>query len=134
MFKRGSITKDMKHYLVNSDVKFDKLQANPTVHKSGIPLRTIVNVGNHPTANMAEIVEHELAENVRSLPSFIQDTTFFLNKLSTINQPLPNNCLMFCIDAQALYPSVPRKKRAKQPKKLSRKDQIKTYQLMKYSE
>jgi hypothetical protein len=75
MFKRRSITKDMKHYLVNSDVKFDKLQANPTVHKSGIPLRTIVNVGNHPTANMAEIVEHELAENVRSLPSFIQDTT-----------------------------------------------------------
>jgi hypothetical protein len=39
---------------------------------------------------MEEIVEHELAENVRSLPSFIQDTTFFLNKLSTINQPLPN--------------------------------------------
>jgi hypothetical protein len=53
--------------LVNSDVKFVKLQANPKVHKSGIPLRTIVNVGNHPTANMAEIVEHELAENVRSI-------------------------------------------------------------------
>jgi hypothetical protein len=33
----------MKHYLVNSDVKFGKLQANPKVHKSGIPLRTIVN-------------------------------------------------------------------------------------------
>jgi hypothetical protein len=130
MFKRRSITKDMKHYLVNSDVKFGKLQANPKMHKSGIPLRTIVNVGNHPTANMAEIVEHELAENVRSLLSFIQDTTDFLNKLSTINQLLPNNCLMFCMDVKALYPSVPRKKRAKQPKKLSRKDQIKTYQLM----
>jgi hypothetical protein len=47
MFKRGSITKDMKHYLVNSDVKFGKLQANPKVHKSGIPLRTIVNVGKY---------------------------------------------------------------------------------------
>ena len=52
---------------------------------------------------MAEIVEHELAENVRSLPSFIQDTTDFLNKLSTINQPLPNNCLMICMDVKALY-------------------------------
>jgi hypothetical protein len=29
----------MKHYLVNSDVKFGKLQANPKVYKSGIPLR-----------------------------------------------------------------------------------------------
>jgi hypothetical protein len=57
---------------------------NPKVYKSGIPLRTIVNVGNHHTANMAEIVEHELAENVRSLPSFIQDTTYFLNKLSRV--------------------------------------------------
>jgi hypothetical protein len=37
----------MKHYLVNSDVKFGKLQANPKVHKSGIPLRTIVNVGKY---------------------------------------------------------------------------------------
>jgi hypothetical protein len=91
VFKRGSITKDMKHYLVNSDIKFGKLHANPKVHNRGIPLRTIVNVGNHPTANMAEIVEHELAENVRSLPSFIQDTPYFLNKLSTINQPLRNN-------------------------------------------
>ena len=33
-FKRGSITKDMKHYLVNSDVKFGKLQVNPKVYKS----------------------------------------------------------------------------------------------------
>jgi hypothetical protein len=49
----------MKHYLVNSDVKFGKLQANPKVHKSGIPLRTKVNVGNQHTANMAEIVEQE---------------------------------------------------------------------------
>jgi hypothetical protein len=58
---------------------------------------------------MAEIVEHELAENVRSLLSFIQDTTDFLNKLSTINQLLPNNCLMFCMYVKVLYPSVPRK-------------------------
>ena len=83
---------------------------------------------------MAEIVEHELAENGRSLPSFIQDTTDFLNKLSTINQPLPNNCLMFCMDVIALYPSVPRKEACEAAKKLSKKDQIKTYQLMKYSE
>jgi hypothetical protein len=47
MFKQGFITKDMKHHLVNSDVKFGKLQANPKVHTSGIPLRTIVNVGKY---------------------------------------------------------------------------------------
>ena len=58
---------------------------------------------------MAQIVENELTENVRSLPSYIKDTTDFLNKLSSIKQPLPENCLMFCMDVKALYPSVPRK-------------------------
>ena len=76
MFKRGSITQDMKHCLVNSDVKFGKLQANPKVYKSWIPPRTIVNVGNHPPANMTEIVEHKLAKNVRSIPSFIHNRFF----------------------------------------------------------
>lgn len=109
MFKRGSITREMKQYLVNSDVKFGKLQANPKIHKNDVPLRTIVNGGKHPTANMAEIVEHELAEHVRTLPSYIQDTTDFLNKLSSITQPLPPNCIMFCMDVKALYPRVPRK-------------------------
>jgi len=52
-----------------------KLQGNPKQHKTGVPLRTIVNGRNHLTEKMAKIVENELRAHVTSLPSYIQDTT-----------------------------------------------------------
>jgi hypothetical protein len=58
---------------------------------------------------MAEVVEHELMENVCNLKSYIKDTTELLQKLNKIPQPLPGNNIMFCLDVKALYPSVPRK-------------------------
>ena len=35
------------------------------------------------------------------------DTTDFLNKLNTIQQPLPENSILFTMNADKLYPSVP---------------------------
>lgn len=57
---------------------------------------------------MAKVVEQELSENVRSLNTYIKDTTYFLQKLNNISQPQPNETIMFCLDAKALYLSVPR--------------------------
>jgi hypothetical protein len=57
---------------------------------------------------MAKVVEQELSENVRSLNTYIKDTTYFLQKLNNISQPQPNETIMFCLDAKALYMSVPR--------------------------
>ena len=105
---RGSISKNVKGYMTSSGGTSGKLQGNPKLHKTGVPLRTIVNGRNHPTEKMAEVVEKELRAHVTSLPSYIQDTTDFLNKLSTIQQPLPDGTLLFCLDVKALYPSVPR--------------------------
>ena len=65
-----------------------------------------MNGRNHPTEKMAELVENELREHVTSLPSYIKDTTDFLNKVTQIAQPLP--MILFCFDVVALYPSVPR--------------------------
>ena len=46
--------------------------------------------------------------HAKSLPSYIQDTTDFLNKVENIPQPLPDGTIMFCLDVRALYPSIPR--------------------------
>jgi hypothetical protein len=40
---------------------------------------------------MAEIVEHEVMENVCNLKSYIKDTTELLQKINKIPQPLPGN-------------------------------------------
>ncbi|KAL5012680.1 hypothetical protein ScPMuIL_011231 [Solemya velum] len=108
MYKNGSITKDMKSYLIPSGGLSGKLQGNPKLHKMGVPLRTIVNGRGHPTEKLAELVEEQLREHVTSLPSYIKDTTDFLNKMQQIPQPLPKDAILFCFDVKALYPSVPR--------------------------
>ncbi|XP_071153747.1 uncharacterized protein [Mytilus edulis] len=107
--KREIIGKDMKKYLLPKGTCPGKVQANPKLHKRNHPVRTIINGRNHPTEKIAEIVENELSENVRNLPTYIKDTTDFLNKLNAIQQPLPDNAIMFCLDVNKLYPSVPRK-------------------------
>ena len=109
LYKRSVITQDMKRYLLPKGSTSGKVQANPKLHKQNHPVRTIINGRNHPTEKIAELVENELTEHVRSLPSFLQDTTDFLKKLNEINQPLPDNAIMFCLDVKSLYPSVPRK-------------------------
>jgi len=43
---------------------------------------------------MAEVVEHELMENVCNLKSYIKDTTELLQKLNKIPQSLPGNSIM----------------------------------------
>ena len=108
MHKNGTITDDLKSYLMPSGGTSGRLQGNPKIHKTNIPLRTIVNGRHHPTEKMAEVVEQELREHVTSLPSYIKDTTDFLKKVSQIPQPLPIDTMLFCFDVVALYPSVPR--------------------------
>ena len=57
---------------------------------------------------MPQIVEDELRAHVTSLPSYITETTDFLNKLLKIKQVLPEGTIIFCLDAYTLRLSVPR--------------------------
>jgi uncharacterized protein YfaT (DUF1175 family) len=50
------------------------------------------------TENIAEFAEKELEQHVRTLPSYIQDTTDFINKLNSIEQKLPGDSILFCMD------------------------------------
>ncbi|KAK3082729.1 hypothetical protein FSP39_003613 [Pinctada imbricata] len=109
MYKNGVITSDMKKYLLPSgDARKGRVQANQKLHKTGNPNRIIINGRHTKTENIAAFVEEELSSHVTKLPSYIQDTAAFLNKLKHISQPLPEDTIMFCLDVRALYPSIPR--------------------------
>ena len=108
MYKRGLIQKEMCNYLKPVDTRSGKVQGNPKLHKQNIPYRIIVNGRNHPTEKLAEIVEQELKPHVKSLPSFVQDTTDFLKKIKEKDGQIPENSILFCMDVKALYPSIPR--------------------------
>ena len=75
---------------------------------SGAPMRTIVSGIDTPTERFAEVAEYELDQYVVESPSYLRDTTDFINKLREIKEPLPENAVLFTFDVEKLYPSVPR--------------------------
>ncbi|CAG2200706.1 unnamed protein product [Mytilus edulis] len=75
--KREIIDKDMKKYLLPKGTCPGKVQANPKLHKQNHPVRTIINGRNHPTEKIAEIVENELSENVRTCPRISKTQQIF---------------------------------------------------------
>ena len=112
LHRRGVIGKNQMRYMLASNPQPGRLQGNPKLHKAGQPLRTIVSGRGHATERVAEIAEKELAGHVESQDSYLKDTTHFLQRLEEIPQPLPGGpCapILFCMDVQKLYPSVPQK-------------------------
>ena len=107
--KKNYITDDIKKYMLPRNVSQGSVKGNPKMHKENAPLRLIISGINHPTENIAEFAEKELEQHVRTLPSYIQDTTDFINKMNSIEQKLPGDSILFCMDVKGLYPSVPKK-------------------------
>ena len=111
MYRQGYIGKHLHRYLIPSIPRPGTIQGNPKLHKEGAPLRVIISGRGHATEGIAELAERELREHVESQPSFIRDTTDFINKLKNIKIPIEETLkpIVFCMDVCKLYPSVPRK-------------------------
>ena len=70
------------------------------------PGRPIVSANGHPTEHISEYVSNILNPLVSKLPSYIKDTTHFLNKLDSIST-LPNDSLLVTLDVSSLYTNIP---------------------------
>ena len=55
---------------------------------------------------MSAFVDRELQPLLANIPSYIKDTTDFLNKLSRFGD-LPDNTILVKLDVTALYSSIP---------------------------
>ena len=84
---------------------------NPKLHKEGAPLRAIISGRGHATQGIAEIAESELNAHVVGQPSYVRDTTDFINKVRNVKLPTSTEIkpILFCMDVRKLYPSVPRR-------------------------
>ena len=112
LYSNGYIGKHQHQYLVQKIPQPGHIQGSPKLHKRGAPLRAIVSGRGHPTERVAELAESELRSHVESQPSYVRDTSDFLNKISKVNLAEGihgKNLLLFCMDVRKLYPSVPRK-------------------------
>ena len=112
MHKEKLINDKTKQYLFQSDVKPGPFYILPKVHKPGNPARPIVSSNSHPTERLSHFVDYHLQPLVHKLPSFVEDTNDFLNKLLTIGN-LPANSLLVTLGVSSLYTNIPHKEGVK---------------------
>ena len=75
------------------------------IHKNPMGIRPIVSSINSITENISQFVDIWLQPIMRNLPSFIKDTTEFINLIE--NTPFPMDCILASIDVSSLYTNIP---------------------------
>ena len=103
----GSLDERTAKQLKPKNPRTPKLYFLPKIHKPGNPGRPIVSsIGCH-TENISKYVDFHLQPINQSLPSYIKDSTNFLNKLDALPNELPENSIMVTMDVRSLYTNVP---------------------------
>ena len=84
----------------------------PKIHKDceTPPGRPIIAGNNGPTERLSKLVDHWLQPIVQALPSYLRDTTHFLQAVEAWKEkmePIQEDVLIVTVDVVALYPSIP---------------------------
>ena len=84
----------------------------PKIHKDSTnpPGRPIVSCLRGPTVSLSKLVDSWLIDIVPTLPSYIQDSTHFLQTLDRWNHlyaPFPTNTFLVTMDVTSLYTNIP---------------------------
>ena len=82
----------------------------PKVHKQGNPGRPIILGNSTATEKLSAFVDFHLTRymSCNYIPSYIKDTTDFLNAICKIPK-LSNDTLLVTMDVKALYTNIPHK-------------------------
>ena len=105
MHEKGFIDEKTLEYLVPEDSKPGRFYLLPKIHKANNPGRPIVSANGHPTEKISEFVDYHLRPHVETLPSFIKDTTDYLQKMQALN-PLPADTFLVTMDVTSLYTNI----------------------------
>ena len=79
----------------------------PKIHKDNIPGRPVVISINSHTTKISEFVDYHLQPFAKSLKSYVQDTTDFINKIETVSKNLPQKAILVTMDVKSLYTNIP---------------------------
>ena len=75
----------------------------PKTHKENILGRPVVSSINSHTTKISEFVDYYLQPFVKSLRSYIQDTTNIINKIETVSNHLPQKAILVTMDVKSVY-------------------------------
>ena len=90
------IPKETAETLKTKDLATPKFHMLPKIHKTDISGRPAVSfIGCH-SINISKFVEYYLKPIVKNIPSYVQDSNDFLNKIDTVKN-IPVYCLLVAI-------------------------------------
>ena len=92
-----------------SPVRTPILYLLPKIHKPTKPTpgRPIISGCGSPTENLSKYLDHYLKPIVKMIPSYIQDTTHFLQKIMKHRQSIKRNSFLVTMDVCSLYTNIP---------------------------
>ena len=95
-------------YLSDTTCRTSELYLLPKIHKNKNPPpgRPIISANGSPTEKISQFVDHFLNPTTFNLPSYVRDTTHFLQIISGI-QNLPPDTLLVTLDVESLYTNIP---------------------------
>ena len=104
-YREGHINKDMLEFcLPPHRIRTARLYFLLKVHKNPMGIRPIVSCVNNATENLSQYVDIWLQPLMKALPSYIRDTTDFINMIEAT--VLPEGCLLCSIDVTSLYTNI----------------------------
>ena len=77
------------------------------IHKNPPGIRPIVSCCQSPTENISQFVDYWLQPHVKTLPSFLRDSSQFIAEIEQLD--VPPNSLLVTIDVTSLYTKIPNK-------------------------
>nr|XP_022316718.1 uncharacterized protein LOC111120285 [Crassostrea virginica] len=105
MYKKNEIGDNVYETLNPIDCRPGQFYLLPKIHKEGMPGRPIVSAIGHPTEKISEYIDLHLRPHVEKLPSYLKDTTDYINK--TPSTDLPDHTLLVTMDVTSLYTNIP---------------------------
>ena len=105
-YKRGLLDKDMVAFCSPPNkVRPARFYFLRKIHKSPIGIRPIVSSCGSPTENISQFIDYWLQPHMKSLPSYIKDTTQLINELRELSVEL--DTYLVTIDVKSLYTCIP---------------------------
>lgn len=97
---------NLAQYLLQKHWRTPIFYTLPKIHKPGNPGRPIISQIESPTAKMSKVVDVYLKPFILKIPSYLKDTTDFLQKLKALNK-VPPQSILVTADVTSLYTNIP---------------------------
>jgi hypothetical protein len=104
-YNSGHLSLDQRNYLTVTEPRTPCFYMLPKIHKPGNPGRPIVSACGGPTSKLSSFIDAHLKLVVPRIPSYLKDTTHFLQKLEALD--LPKDFILLTIDVSSLYTNIP---------------------------